>query len=172
MDDMTILDELKQVILKELRKNADKGTLNPAEIDAVQKAVKTVKDIAETKKACKELEMMDKDETPYSGAFYNIRNFPPNSYGMMPNMSYGNNSYGWNEDMMGRFTSRESNDRSMRNSFANSGANQSRDNRSGHSINDRIIDTLERMVDSAPSEFERQQILDKISMIRNSSDGR
>lgn len=100
-----------------------------------------------------------------TGMYIHIRNFPPNSYGMMPNMSYGNNSYGWNEDMisgargrdsMGIFTSRESNDRSMRNSFANSGTTQSRDNRSGHSINDRIIDTLERMVDSAPSEFERQ----------------
>lgn len=188
MEDMTTLKDIEKIITKELRKNVDKGTMSPPEIDAVNKAVDALEKIAKIEQICKEIEAMEemkKNPDMYSGAFYNIRNFP--SHGMIPPMSYGWD--GWREDMnysgergrsarTGRFTSREySGDRSMRNmndysnrSYENMGGNQSRDNYSGHSVNDRMVDQLERMMDTANSEFERQQILDKIKMIRNSPD--
>ena len=37
----------------------------------------------------------------------------------------------------------------------------------GHSIKDRMIDSLERMMDAATSEYERQQIREQIEQIRN-----
>ena len=174
-EDMKTLCDLKDVTLRELRKNAEKGTMNAAEVDAVNKAVTILEKIAKIEHINKEDEMMEKNPDTYSGAFYNIRNFPPQM--PRPNMSY--NSYGyddthpWTPEMdysgergrsayTGRYASRgtEHYDHNM----------LSRDTRSGHSINDRMVDQLEKMMDTATSEFERQQILDKIKMIRNSPD--
>ena len=155
MEDTEVLKDLKKLIKKELKKNVEKGTLSPPEIDAVNKAVDSLEKIAE------------KNPDVYSGAFYNIRNFPQ----MPPPPSY--NSYGmyrdWTPEMdysgergrsmhAGRFASRDDH------------TNRMYDNYSGHSINDRMVDQLEKMMDAANSEFERQQILDKIKMIRNSPD--
>lgn len=167
MEDMEILTDLKKLIKKELRKNVEKGTLSPQEIDSVNKAVDALEKIAKTEQICKELDMMEKNSDMYSGAFYNIRNFPQmpqpmsyNSYGnyMTPNWDSASN-HNMNSDWSGE------RGRNMR-----TGRFTSRDNYSGHSINDRMVDQLEKMMDSANSEFERQQILDKIKMIRNSSD--
>lgn len=174
-EDMKTLCDLKEVTIKELRKNVDKGTMNAAEVDAVNKAVTILEKIAKIEHMHKEDELIEKNPDSYSGAFYNIRNFPPQM--PRPNMSY--NSYGydgmphWTPEMdysgergrsayTGRYVSRgnEHYDHSM----------PSRDTHSGHSINDRMVDQLEKMMDTATSEFERQQILDKIKMIRNSPD--
>lgn len=177
MEDMEVLNDLKKLIKKELKKNVDKGTLSPPEIDAVHKAVDALEKIAKTELACKELEAMEKAEKNpdmYSGAFYNIRNFPqmypPNmSYGWNERAMYPDNMSGgrdWHESM-GMHTDNVSGARGRN---ATTGRYVSRDNYSGHSINDRMVDALERMMDTANSEFERQQILDKIKMIRNSPD--
>ena len=40
---------------------------------------------------------------------------------------------------------------------------------SGHSINDRMIDNLERMMDQATSDYERQKIQEAISMLGGTS---
>lgn len=171
MEDMEVLKDLEKLIKKELKKNVEKGTLSPPEIDAVSKAVDALEKIAKTELTCKELESMEKAEKNpdmYSGAFYNIRNFPQMS---PPPMSY--NSYGMHHDWIpemdwsgergrsmrtGRFTSRDGHMDHMHDTY------------SGHSINDRMVDQLEKMMDTANSEFERRQILDKIKMIRNSPD--
>lgn len=153
MEDMTTLKDLEKVIVKELRKNADKGTLSPPEIDAVNKAVDSLEKIAKIEKICKELELMETNPDVYSGAIYNIRNFPPMSHG-------------WNEwsgergrsATTGRYVSRDYPHMATHDGY------------SGHSVNDRMIARLEEMMDTAISDFERQQILDKIKMIRNSPD--
>lgn len=174
-EDMKTLCDLKDVTLRELRKNAEKGTMNAAEVDAVNKAVTILEKIAKIEHLHKEDEMMDKNPDSYSGAFYNIRNFPPQM--PRPNMSYNSYGYdnmgGWSPEMAysgergrssvtGHYVSRGSDDYGTR--------TMNHDTRSGHSINDRMVDQLEKMMDTASSEFERQQILDKIKMIRNSPD--
>lgn len=167
MEDMEILTDLKKLIKKELRKNVEKGTLSPQEIDSVNKAVDSLEKIAKTEQICNELDAAKKNPDMYSGAFYNIRNFPQ----MPPPMSY--NSYGnymppnWDSASNRNMDSDWSGERGRN---MHTGRFTSRDNYSGHSINDRMVDQLEKMMDSANSEFERQQILDKIKMIRNSSD--
>lgn len=174
----TTLKGLKELVTRELRKNVEKGSMNPAEVDSVSKAVNVLEKIAKIEQICKETEMMEQNPDAYSGAFYNIRNFPPMSHdrGNSYRNSYG---YDWEPEMgysgergrssrTGRYTSRG--DYSGERSYENMGGNQSRDSYSGHSINDRMIDQLERMMDAATSEFEKQQILEKIKMIRNSPD--
>lgn len=170
MKDMQTLERLEELVNRELGKNVDKGSLNPAEIDSVNKAVTVLEKIESIHKICEERRAMNQSSDMSSGAFYNIRNYP--------NPMSGGSSYGWDEQM--------TSGRSMRNpmtgrymsygydggmSYANQGSQSSqRDNYSGHSVNDRMVDALERMMDSAKSEFEKQQILDKIKMIRNSPD--
>lgn len=151
MEDMETLKDLKKVIVKELKKNVEKGTLSPPEIDSVNKAVDSLEKIVKTEKICKELEMIESNPDVYSGAIYNIRNFPPMSHG-------------WNEwsgergrsAATGRYVSRNYPHTTIHDGY------------SGHSINDRMVARLEEMMDTATSDFERQQILDKIKMIRNS----
>lgn len=165
MADIKILEDIGSVIEKELKRSAEKGTLNPAEMDAVNKAVNALEKIEKVKSIHEEREYREKHPDNYSGAFYNIRNFPQfPSLNMDQRAPMSYNSYGWYDGMAsgergrsqdtGRFVSRETH----------------HDNYSGHSINDRMVDTLEHMMDTATSEFERQQILDKIKMIRNSPD--
>lgn len=174
-EDMKTLCDLKEIINKELHKNVEKGTLNVAEVDAVNKAVTILEKIAKIEHLCKEDELMEKNSDNYSGAFYNIRNFPPQM--PRPNMSY--NSYGY--DGMHHWTpemdySGERGRSATTGHYVSRGGEhydhmgRSHDTHSGHSINDRMVDQLERMMDTATSDFERQQILDKIKMIRNSPD--
>lgn len=162
MKDMQILEGLEELVTRELRKNVDKGSLNPAEIDAVNKAVNVLEKVESIYKICDERKAMHETDS-VSGTFYNIRNYPPEHHDM---------SYGWDDRMMSG--------RSMRNPMTgrymsyryddgHSYAHQN-DTHSGHSVNDRMVDALERMMDTAKSEFEKQQILDKIKMIRNSPD--
>jgi len=170
MEDMELLKDLEKLVKKELKKNVEKGTISPPEMDSIHKAVETLEGIAKTEKICKELESMEKmEKNPdmYSGAFYNIRNFPQ----MPPPPSY--NSYGMHHDWTPEMDYSGERGRSMRTGrfvSRDDRTNRMHDNYSGHSINDRMVDQLEKMMDTANSEFERQQILDKIKMIRNSSD--
>ena len=146
MKDLEILDELKPLIAKELRKNVEKGSISPPEMDAINKAVCALEKIAKIEQINEEMNEL-KDN--YSSAFYNIRNYPQ----QYPPMSYEHNDWSGERG------------RSM-----HTGRFVSRDGYSGHSINDRMVDQLEKMMDTATSDFERQQILDKIKMIRNSQD--
>lgn len=146
MKDLEILDELKPLIAKELRKNVEKGSISPPEMDAINKAVCALEKIAKIEQINEEMNEL-KDN--HSSAFYNIRNYPQ----QYPPMSYEHNDWSGERG------------RSM-----HTGRFVSRDGYSGHSVNDRMVEQLEKMMDTTTSDFERQQILDKIKMIRNSPD--
>ena len=175
MEDMKTMKDTEELIKRELRKVVDKGSLNPAEMDVVHKAVDSLEKIAKTEKICEETKLMKERSESYSGAYH------PMHVVSYPHHGFPHTSYGWEAqahslcypaateyDMhsgarhrsptTGRYTSGEYADENHGN----------RDVYSGHSINDRMVAELERMMDSAKTEYERQQILDKIKMIRNS----
>lgn len=164
MEEMKTLKHLEDIIEKELSRTVEKGTINASEIGAICNAVTTLEKISKIGKICEETKAMKRAcDGYYSGASSHTHSYPRMHMG----------SYGWDDRDMdysgergrsshtGRYVSREHHEEMPM---------HHRDTYSGHSINDRMVDALERMMDSAGSEFERQQILDKIKMIRNSSD--
>lgn len=79
------------------------------------------------------------------------------SYGNSYGDSYGNRSMSdWEE--------------SMRRGRGANGQFVSREGRSYHSVNDRIVANLERELDYAQSKFERERIMDEIRRIREMKD--
>lgn len=168
MDDMKTLKHAEELIERELRKVVDKGSLNPAEMDVVHKAIDSLEKIAKTEKTCEEIKLMKERPDQYSGAYHGMHTYPHH----MPHASYG-----WECHSLGYPAAFEYGDmhsgaqhRSPTTGRYVSGEYHGKDHYSGHSINDRMVDQLERMMDTAKTEYERQQILDKIKMIRNSPD--
>lgn len=136
-----------KVAKKELEKIVQKGELSPAELDNVKKISDVMKNIS-----CVENGGM---ESSYgygmSGRHYDVR---MDSYGG----NYGNygNDMGYSEargrsPVTGRYISR------------------GMDGMSGHSIEDRMIASLEQQMDSAKSDYERKMIEEEIRHIRMGS---
>ena len=137
------------VAKKEVDKIVQKGDLTPAEVDNVKKISETVMNIT-----CSKAGMeggMDygygygmNGMTDMSGRRYNIR---MDSYG---------NDIGYSEargrsPVTGRYVSR------------------GMDGMSGHSIEDRMIASLEQQMDNAKTDYERKMIEDEIRHIRMGS---
>lgn len=174
MEDMKTVKSIECIIEKELRKIADKGTLNPAEMDVVHKAVESLEKIAKLEKTCEEIKLMKEHPEQYSGAYHGgMHGYPHHmSHPSMPHASYG-----YNMEWCGTAYPAEYNDmhsgvhhRSPTTGRFTSGEYRVKDHYSGHSVNDRMVAELEKMMDNTSSEYERQQILDKIKMIRSSPD--
>lgn len=179
MEDMKTLRDSKELIGREIRKLVDKGSLNPAEMDVLHKAIDSIEKIVKTEKTCEEIELMKERPDQYSGAYHGMHGYPHMMHHSMPHTSYGWEAQAHSlcypaaseyemysgaqhrSPTTGRYTSR---------GYEGDRREFGRDNYSGHSINDRMVDQLERMMDSAKTEYEKQQILDKIKMIRNSPD--
>lgn len=76
----------------------------------------------------------------------------------------GDESYGYSDEMSGRRYMDGSREGGSREGYSNA-----RDGRSGHSINDRMVDNIERMYDNAETEHERAELKDVINYIRRKS---
>lgn len=140
------LESLEHVLEKEIKTVTDKGSMTPSELDTIMKAM-CVYDMAE------ERIMKESGYEGFSKDGYSQRYYRDSM--MIPDMSYENNynSYARGRNPMnGRYVSRDYG------------------GRSGHSIKDRMIDQLERMMDQAGSEYERQEIMRQIEKIRNGNE--
>lgn len=140
-----ILEELKQVLKKDIKKVVDKGDVTPTEVETLTKAL-CLYDMVE------ERLMLENGYAGFSNDYSQRYYRDGGSYEMMPDpYSYDGNSYRRGRSQTtGRYMSRGQNG-----------------GRSGHSINDRMIAKLEEMVDQAPNDYERQQILRQIEKMRN-----
>lgn len=138
---MDKLCEFTKIAKKEVDKIVQKGDLNPTELDCVYKVACVAEKIAQ---------MTNEYSGSYSEGFRsNMQN------GQMYNGSWGNEMSGarMRSPVTGRYISSGMND-----GYA-----------SGHSIEDRMIASLESQMDSAKSEYERQKILEEIRRIRMST---
>ena len=146
------LQKLTDLVEKELDTLTAKGTLNPTELDSAKKAVELLTKIEEYSMMCEEKE---NPEAMYSGRSYRSygRSYamPPEYYDPSMPMRSGNYMPG-----MG----------SMNRGSYGSGNWTANGQYSGHSIKDRMIDRLERMMDDAKTDYERQEIKNEIMRIR------
>lgn len=120
--DYKTLDELSEMIEKELKKLVTKGDLTASELEAAEKAVCLMEKIIMLR------------EGVYSDDKHSMR--------MDPYIA----SHTRRDPMTGRYYDR---------------------GYSGHSIADRAVDRLEKMMDDASSEYERECIRRYISLIRS-----
>ena len=70
----------------------------------------------------------------------------------------------------GRFTSRDSGNSSHYGDNSGRSYDGGSGRYSGHSVKDRMVDAMERMMDDAGSDYERQQVQKVIHMIQKSSE--
>lgn len=166
MDKMEIFEKGEEVVLKELSQLFSKGTLSPAETEAAKNGLCLLKEMEE---------LMEVSEEGYSerrgrgGGYSSRRSYEGGSYGgqsyymddRMPFREYGIVSY------EGGGSSRRG---GMSNASRAGGGGQSREGRgrySSHSINDRIVEKLENLMDTAESDYERQKIHEFIRFVRD-----
>lgn len=136
----TSLDKLYTLVEKELDTLMVKGTLTPQELDTAKKAVEVMTKIKEHEAMC-----ASEEAGTYSERGRYSMHYPMNPYSMNGYNSYDNGAgySGTRRDSMGRY--------------------------SGHSVKDRMIDRLERMMDEAGSEYERKEIMDEINRLRQNN---
>lgn len=131
--------DMYEVLNKEVKNLASKGTVSPNELENAYKAICTMEKI----KKMESMEMDPEYSERGSSYGYGVGGYWP--------LSYGDESYRRGRDGMGRFTSMDGRPMDGRSTMG-------RDNYSGHSVKDRMIDALERMRDSAQSQAEIQRI--------------
>lgn len=140
--------ELKENVEKALRPLTKKDNMSPAEIEAAKNALKVIREIDD---------MCEKEEFKKDG--YSQRHMGGHSYKDDPYRRWEIMSYrdGTNMDSsMGYpYYPMYNHDESYRNSS----------NYSRHSIKDRSIDALERLMDKSGSDYERQKIKEYIRKI-------
>ena len=135
------------VVEKGIKKIIEKGDLTPGELDSLHKASEFLMKM----KQCSEEEEGYADGGSYGPYSMNIRG----TYGywnepQMPMGGYGYSEMRGRSPVTGRYISRGM-DGGM----------------SGHSIEDRMIASLEQQMDQANSEYERKVIMDEIARIRS-----
>ena len=103
------------------------------------------------------------DEAEKSGDYEGMYGAAPHFHDMRDMGMYGDMyGRGRSRDSMGRFTG------GTYNGGRQYTGNYNGSNRMyGHSIKDRMVDNLERMMDSASSDYERQEIQQEIERLRN-----
>lgn len=139
---MKALEELKELLEKEVEKIARKGEISLAEVEAMYKVVDIIKDIGEIE------EMEGGEEEEYSNRGYARR-------GYSGRRSYGGGSYRRGRDSNGRYVSREG------------GSYRSYRGYSMEEAKDEMMSRLEEAMNSATNERERQaimQCMDKLDM--------
>ena len=166
---MHVLDELSDLLEEQVEKIVKKGDISPTELENVYKAVKTMNNI-ETIYAMKDYGQSN------DGSYNSYGNSNRGSYrgsydgGASNRGSY--NSYdgrrGRDGDSDGRYSEESSyrrGGRYSREGYARDG--MSRDGYSRADEKKQMISKLERMMDSANSEVERQTIMDCINKLDN-----
>lgn len=172
-----IEDKLEDNICDLLKKE----TMNPSELDMLGKAVDILKDISKIEVDAATIEAMDwyedemggMDEYPsvsgarrgrrsgatrvhYNGTMSGERGRSPRTGRFVSRDNYP----GW--DVSGRMSPRP------HEFYDHSGMDHPmRDGRSGHSINDRMVDCMENMYDTADSEHDRKRIDEVLHFIRS-----
>lgn len=145
---MKVYNDLEMMLESELDKIVKKGDLTPNELEAAKKAVCLVKEIQEVKemKMGSEEGYLERGGNSYYYPMYFNRG---NSSGRYGAINLANSRY--NRDMRGGRSSYDHNTYD--------------DGRSGHSIQDRMVDRLESMMDEAASDYERQTITEWIEKL-------
>lgn len=142
---------LSDLVEMELGQLSTKGSLSPNEVCAAKEAYELLIKIKEYAEKCEEEEMGYSER---SGGRRMMYSYMPEMYD--PAHMYANN---------GRYSM--GNNNGWNNSYGR--ANWSTNGEySGHSIKDRMIDRLERMVDEAQSEYERKEIMNEIAKLKQS----
>lgn len=156
------MDEMKKTkenLLNMVKKMEVKQDYTPQEVINIKEAAEAIYKIMICEAMCEAEENGDY-QGMYGAANYGAYNGNPMMYGDM----YGR---GRSRDSMGRFTGGNYNGNYGAGNY-NGGNQYTGQNRMyGHSIKDRMIDNLERMMDSASSEYERQEIKQEIDRLRN-----
>lgn len=155
-DEYEVYEKGRKVVLEELDKLFSKGTLSPAETEAAKCAVCLLKEMDEEFGGGE----MDEGYSERRGSrmsrrSYSMDNMMPMD-GRMPYREYAITSY------ENRGGGRSSNRSSM--------AGQRREGMgrySGHSINDRMVECLEKLMDSAESDYEASKVKEMIHFIRD-----
>lgn len=145
------LMELKESIEREIKKVTKKADITPGELDNMNKALCAMESI-------KRIESMDGGmDGEQSGRSYGRYYRDGYRDGYARDESYRRGR----SEVTGRYISRDDAP------HMESGRYRSRDDGySGHSINDRMVDQLERMMDEAQNDYEREQVQGWIEKLR------
>lgn len=186
MEDMKVLDTLKEKVLTELNPIATKASLTPTDISVAKEAVCLLKEIEEVfeKRTDGGMETSEgrrgshisygyhHDPYMYDGYAYGYYQTPGRmySYGDERMMDHHSMARG-RSPITGRYVSRDGDmDTSGRRytfsydtdpqyrSYGRSYEQRRDTGRSGHSIDDRIVDMLEHMMDNEDSNYARNKI--------------
>lgn len=185
MEDMKVLETLKEKVLTDLRPVAEKASLTPNEITVAKEAVCLLKEIDEVLEKHEEHKMETSEgrgRHMVSYGYYDPYMHDGYAYGMYPTpgrmYSYGDERMMDHQSMARgrspiteRYVSRDGDmDTSGRRytfsydtdpqyrSYGRSYEQHRDTGRSGHSIDDRIVDMLEHMMDNEDSNYARNKI--------------
>ena len=149
---MEDLKKVKENLISMIKRAEVKQDYTPQEVC-------NIKEAAEALYKIQIAEAMD--DAAQSGDYSSMYGTAPLYHDMQNVGMYGR---GRSRDSMGRYTGSygNSNGSNGGGSYGNMPSHMY-----GHSIKDRMIDSLERMMDSAQSDYERQEIQQEIDRLRN-----
>ena len=156
MEDNKNLKSLRDLVEKELAAFTTKNTLNPSDVETAKNAVCLIKEINEV---LRQSEGHDETSEAYR-MMHSSGCYPMYSYGEPGRMYHDGYSDARGRDAAtGRYVSRGYDHDMDTSGRRMSGRHYSYDKGySGHSIDDRIVDMLEKMMDDAVSNYERNKI--------------
>lgn len=156
-DEYEVYEKGRKVVLEELDKLFSKGTLSPAETEAAKCAV------------CLLNEMDDKFGGGEMDEGYSERRgsrMSRRSYSMDNTMSM-DSRVPYREYAITSYENRGGGNRSSNRSSMAGQRHDSMGRYSGHSINDRMVECLEKLMDSAESDYEASKVKEMIHFIRD-----
>lgn len=140
-----VLHKTKELLERKLDETVSTGNMSANELECVYKAVKTLGQIA-TIEAMERAQWTEEESRRMHGMSYS---------GSYPHYEpYWENESMRHRNALGQFTSGTGFDRGY----------------SGHSVNDRMIESLERTITPDMSDMERQRVMEQIRMIRERKD--
>lgn len=137
-------ERVRDLLERKVEEVVDRGDISPNEMECIYLAYKTKYYMTTTES----MENYGEEESMRRS----MNGLSRNSYGDPYWESFANESMRRGRGANGRFVSREG------------------ENRSYHSVNDRIIANLERELNTNISDFERQRIMDEIHRLRDMKD--
>lgn len=148
MDELEIYKGLREIAVKQLEELKKKGSMNPAEAEAAKIGMCII-------------DMVDDRYGPQINEKYSERYSRHGEYDR-PFRRYNITSYGMYDDSYRGMSRRGSYENQNRDSMGRY---------SSHSIDDRVVDMLEKMVDTAQSDFEYQKLMEYIRYVRSKEMG-
>lgn len=165
--EMEVLKKGKAIVVKELDALFNKGTLSPSETEAATKGLCLLEKIDKYMKGETDFEDEGYSERRSRRSYGNYDgNRPYREYDIVAYENRGgqSNSMRSMNSMDGMYYDNRGSNRQ------GSYDNQPRDMRgrySGHSINDRVVDKLEHLMDSAESDYEKKKLHEFIRFVRD-----